>query len=88
MDKFGIFNLLSSLLGNFTQKPEENNQVVTSPASPISFPSAKHDNELSAEKRANFPPLQNSMLLTMKSHDEFIKRVRGRISEKNGNKKF
>lgn len=75
MDKFGIFNILSSLLNaNQTEKPQ----------TPTDFSPAKSafsDSDKAAEKRAVFPPLQNSMLATMKNHDEFVKRVNSRTKK-------
>ena len=71
MEKFGIFNILSSLLGADKAPTDKNSpENVGDTAS-----SSKSDNAPSAEKRATFAPLQNSMLKTMRNHDEFVKRV-------------
>lgn len=70
MDKFGIFNILSSLFnGTRTEKIEN-------PASSaiINPPPLTNENA-QAEMRATSIPLQNSMLATIKNHDEFVKRV-------------
>lgn len=87
MDKFGIFNLLSSVLG--VKKADENEKTKNFASdSPLS---ARAENPLfgritgentQAEQRATFAPLQSSMLETMKNHEEFIKRVK-RQTEKN-----
>ena len=71
MDKFGIFNLLSSLISGLAQKNGDSNADNTF-MSPSETQSAE---TIAAEKRASFPPLKNSMLSTMKNHDEFYKRV-------------
>ena len=73
MDKFGIFNLLSSLLGQNAPKSDSQSQD--------NFKNTPNFRDVSpevqaAKTRASLPPLQNSMLLTMKTHDEFIKRVK------------
>lgn len=75
MDKFGIFNVLSSLLNNFTQNKGETNDGGNYLAPPPAFSDSDTAN---AEKRATFPPLQNSMLAVMKNHDEFLKRVKAK----------
>lgn len=75
MDKFGIFNILSTLFnGTGTEKSE--NSAGFAPANPLY---ATGENA-AAERRATFIPLQSSMLATMKNHDEFVKRV----NSKNG----
>lgn len=73
MDKFGIFNLLSSFLGQSFNKSGENSADYSYSAPPA-FPDKSETD--AAEKRATLPPLQNSMLKIMQSHDEFVKRVR------------
>lgn len=75
MDKFGIFNLLSSLLG------DKNGENAPDPSvlSPKNLP---QDNA-QAEKRATLAPLQNSMLATMQNHEEFVKRVKTRVDKNN-----
>ena len=70
MDKFGIFNILSSLFGG-TQTENSKNSAELPPQNP---PYSSGENT-QAEKRASFAPLKNSMLSTMKNHDEFVKRV-------------
>ena len=67
MDKFGIFNLLNAFLGQSVKK--EGDYSYSAP------PPLTDKSEIAAERRAGFPPLQNSMLETMKNHDEFVKRV-------------
>ena len=79
MDKFGIFNLLTSLLGgnngNSEDRPKDG--LINSQAEADTAPEIK-----TAETRARLNPLQNSMLLTMKNHDEFIKRVKDKQKTK------
>lgn len=78
MDKFGIFNLLSSLLnGNNTNS----DTAATDNLNNLQPFSDNNAEEKAAKARATFPPLQNSMLLTMKSHDEFVKRVKAKQSK-------
>ncbi len=80
MDKFGIFNLLNSFLGFANEKKESENGV-SSPAPRYSTP------DVPTEK-PKFLPLQQGMLSVMRSHDEFVKRVREKneLNEKNANK--
>ena len=73
MDKFGIFNLLSSFLGQSFKNSGENSADYSYSAPP---PLNDKNESATAEKRATLPPLQNSMLKTMQNHDEFVKRVR------------
>ena len=73
MDKFGIFNLLSSFLGQSFRSSGEN-PADYSYSAPPAFPDKSET--AAAEKRATLPPLQNSMLKVMQSHNEFVKRVR------------
>ncbi len=74
MDKFGIFNLLNSFLG-FASEKKDGDNADSSPAPRYSTP------DIPAEK-PEFLPLQQGMLSTMRTHDEFVKRVR----EKNARK--
>ena len=73
MDKFGIFNLLSTALGSFNKKEENAEQNLPTPP-PI--------------KTASVPPLppktplQAQMISTIKSHEEFVNRVYKRQSNK------
>lgn len=86
MDKFGIFNLLNSFLGlydksqNASQKDNDTQPTVSSAAvsapknEPTAPQSASQKNTHSTSRAA--PPLQAGMLTVMRSHDEFIKRVK------------
>ena len=77
MEKFGIFNILSSLLGNSNALNGQKNDQNSYPSINFSRSEQSNGSENSvAEKRATFAPLQNSMLSTMRSHEEFVKRVR------------
>ena len=68
MDKFGVFNLLSSLLSKSQQENSSSANLVASDSS---------KNTEQPPKPLDPPlPLQASMINTMTSHDEFIKRVK------------
>ena len=67
MDKFGIFSLLnsfSSLLNKEKNEKPSNEETISS-------------NETKNEGTENIPfaPLQEQMVQTITSHDEFVKRV-------------
>ncbi len=70
MDKFGIFNLINSLITQYKSKPESSIGVENPPELP------KND-KISTQKysRTPYAPLKEGMLKTMSSHDEFVKRV-------------
>jgi hypothetical protein len=74
VDKFGIFNLLKGLLN------QENSQNSNAPGGVLdgilnSIATPKEEQPKLEPKKNSVPPLQSQMLGTMKSHDEFIKRV-------------
>lgn len=81
MDKFGIFSLLNSLLN--TNKPSSDNggelNKTTSDTSAVisNLLGSLTKPKESTPKNINTPPfpLQQNMLGTMNSHDEFVKRV-------------
>ncbi len=86
MDKFGIFNILNSFSqllsgGSSSQNGQENQNLEEqfAPSSTPQQPKAKDTEKAEANapavNGAPYPPLQSSMLDTMKSHDEFVKRV-------------
>ncbi len=91
MDKFGIFNLLNSFL-NFSNNDTQNKTAQTDNNSDKNSPSFKDllsvlspslNNENKEQhpikkdgKKLSSPPLQLGMLNTLKSHDDFIKRVK------------
>ena len=78
MDKFGIFNVLSALLGQSagqTVGKSDDDSYLSPP------PVTGNAESGEAEKRAALPPLKNSMLATMKTHDEFVKRVRAQTAK-------
>ncbi len=83
MDKFGIFKLLSSVLGSATTEnstSEENDESLTKSSSakpPKTNPPAKEKNH--AKTTA---PIQSSMLSVLRNHDNFIRRVQKRNEEK------
>ena len=86
MDKFGIFKLLNSFFNfyeqnkeNFTQKSSGLN--LDSLLSSFSKPPQKESETATTKEpiqKTPYPPLQASMLYTMSSHDEFVKRVKRR----------
>ena len=68
MDKFGVFNLLSSILNKSQQNSFSN---------PTSFTSLNNDKTEQPVTPSPPPlPLQADMIKTMTSHDESIKRVK------------
>ena len=73
MEKFGIFNLLSSLFA--TPKETGGENFAENKGELPNFTAEDYENA-NAAKRATKAPLKNSMLATMKNHDEFVKRVR------------
>lgn len=85
MDKFGIFKLINSFFNfceqNKSQKNENNRQEnnglngILSALMPKESP-AQQQKESKEQPPKNFAPLQSSMLSTMNSHDQFIKRVK------------
>ncbi len=85
MDKFGIFNLLSSLSKgenkNFSEDGGEKNNASPDLSALVgnllggNNPQKKEVSSPSATPK-EFKPLQNSMLTTMAKHDEIIKRIK------------
>ena len=81
MDKFGIFNLLNSFAKQYLDNKSQNNQPKTTnsnaefSAENVTDKNAQLQKNQNAPFEAPYPPLQNGMISTMKSHDEFIKRV-------------
>lgn len=93
MDKFGIFKLLNSFFNFYEQSKSTSSTQENKHSGGFSdFLSAfnSQQNQTTtqnvnatnpAEKKTAervLPPLQTSMLSTMNSHDEFIKRVKNR----------
>ena len=71
MDKFGIFNLLTSLIGNLSaEKKGETPRF--SPAETKNPPLSPAED---ATARAKSPPLTSPMLTAMRRHEEQLKRV-------------
>lgn len=79
MDKFGIFNVLNSLLSGFGKDDisEESSSDANSAGqnNPQNKKPANPDIQGKTQKTLS-PPLQSSMLNVLNSHDAFIKRVR------------
>ena len=85
MDKFGIFNILSSLIGKNGgilggEKGNANANFSTELGDGKKLNG--NNNDSVAEKRAGFAPLNSAMLSTMKNHEEFINRVKIRNGKK------
>ncbi len=90
MDKFGIFNLLNSFFPLNSQKNENPTANSTTSGLANNLLSSLGKNLLSSnswqnseqvkpkenQKQAVPLPLQKSMLLTINSHDEIVKRVK------------
>ena len=92
MDKFGIFNLLNSLINlngsKTTETTSSSNELsptlqnfITALKGNNSMDTASVNNQSSKSNTPppatmSKPPLQSAMLSTMRSHDEFIKRVK------------
>ena len=89
MDKFGIFKLLNSFLtASNKQNDQENGQTSNSSADFINAISSVLQSNSGNATKSNptpdlgnlpekiSPPLQSSMLYTMRSHDAFVKRVK------------
>ena len=70
MDKFGIFNVINSISNVLLNNSDKNSPSKKPPVEKIS------GGDPAAVSRAFSPPLQSSMLDTMRSHDEFVKRVK------------
>ena len=89
MDKFGIFKLLNSFF-NFYEQSKENSTDNSPPFNVENlFSSLKDNQQKSTEntpsvdrEKTPLAPLQSSMLYTMSSHDEFVKRVKERHGDK------
>ncbi|MCQ2386956.1 MAG: hypothetical protein MJ066_00725 [Clostridia bacterium] len=69
MDKFGILGLLSSILKSKTEENSNKNDDI------LNLSDNKKQSELPEKPIAKPMPLQNYMLSTINSHDEFVKRV-------------
>lgn len=77
MDKFGIFNIINSLLGG---KTSTSDNETTQSSNLNNLLNALTTPKPQSEKPSNTTltpplPLQTSMISTMNGHDEFIKRV-------------
>ena len=81
MDKFGIFNLLSALSSLNGQNSQQETGEKTQPVlDKILTALTQNINTKNTDPPQAVPPafkpLQSSMLSTMTSHDEFVKRVK------------
>ena len=90
MDKFGIFNLLGSLINQNSQnanistiKNEEKKDALSTLISSLlqTKNTTSPQPKVQAEEKKILPPLNAKMLSTMNSHDEFIKRVNSRAQK-------
>ena len=86
MDKFGIFNILNSLLGSKNTSDTVNKEQSFGLNNLLGALTPTQNQSSPQEKNISSPPLplQESMISTMNGHDEFIKRVK----EKNKGKKL
>lgn len=83
MDKFGIFNLISSFLNFYNEeKRAETNGNKVNPFNALSSLFQGNNQQKnnvspknSAVKTSVKPPLQSSMLSVMKEHDAAVKRI-------------
>ena len=71
MDKFGIFNLLNSFFDFYSK----NKQNFPTQNQSSAIPSQNKNENLSPKNPPSLIPLQSSMIKTMNSHDELVKRV-------------
>ena len=82
MDKFGIFNLLNSFFSFNKAESGQSENNANQPADLLgNLLSTFSNNKSSENKPEKTPlsspmPLQNSMLSTINSHDQIVKRVR------------
>ncbi|MBE7081291.1 MAG: hypothetical protein E7372_01885 [Clostridiales bacterium] len=95
MDKFGIFNLLNSFFSLNSQKNEKptansttsglaNNLLSSLGKNLLSSNSWQSSEQVKPKETQNQTvplPLQKSMLLTINSHDEIVKRVKEKHSQ-------
>ena len=94
MDKFGIFKLLSSFLNSYqtnssgekTNTANQNGNVLETLVKSFTSQTDKNTKGSLSEQKPQpvqeqkpYLPLQAGMLSTMRSHDEFIKRVREKV---------
>ena len=85
MDKFGVFNILNSLFA-LSEKNSSNEKTNQSPLNLDKIlsslmpktPQAQTQKEAPLQEKRQFAPLQASMLATMQSHEQFVKRVKER----------
>lgn len=78
MDKFGIFKLLNSFYDFYSKNKGDNSQSspfenVEKSENQSGFSNNENKNVAPPKKMV---PLQNSMLSTMKNHDEILRRVK------------
>ncbi|MBQ9513836.1 MAG: hypothetical protein IJR66_02505 [Clostridia bacterium] len=74
MDKFGIFNLIGSLFKYYTSSYTAENGAKKSEFAPVFSAEKDKKKETPSEKKAVYPP-NDALYTTMKSHDDFVKRV-------------
>ncbi len=87
MDKFGIFNLLNSFFSANGQKNQDSpnqsantDNLLSSLFSSLNNQKKPENNAIKPIPTINVsPPLQQSMLSTMKNHDNFVKRVKSQV---------
>ena len=88
MDKFGIFKLLNSFLDAYQKPADKENVSNDKPPTDNSVLSAFSNllKPTPAPQKQSKPlsqsPLQQNMVATMISHDEFVKRVKEKNTQK------
>ncbi len=79
MDKFGIFKLINSFFSFYSNVQKENsNNDKKGNLDPLTniLSSLEAKNDAPKDKTPTPVPLQAQMLSTMRSHDDFVKRVK------------
>lgn len=74
MDKFGIFNLIGSLFKYYTSSYSSDKGIKNGEKATNVFSKKDKNTENPPEKLKAYPP-NDTLFTTMKSHDEFVKRV-------------
>ncbi len=76
MDKFGIFKLLSSLFDFYNKNPSAFSTKKDDSIPPQPSAEVKASPQKEGILKDEFLPLQQNMLSTMKTHDDFVRRVK------------
>lgn len=84
MDKFGIFNLLNSLVNGNTATPDaqsERNNLINDLLGALAKPKKQAEEIKSKAPDSPAAPLQSGMLRAMASHDALVKRVKEKAKD-------